>query len=146
MLSAGSGFALGIGQEIFVGALEVIDLPVLEMPDARGDFVEHVIVVGDQEDGPFVLLQGDVERVDGFQIQVVGRLVQHQEIGLLQHQPAEDQPGAFAAGKRDRGLECVFAAEQHPPEEPRNLFLRRLRIELPSQSITVVPLACRWCS
>ena len=85
MLSAGSGFALGIGQEIFVGAFEVVDLALAEMPDARGDFVEDVFVVGDKQNGAFVFLQGNVQGVDGFQVEVVGRLVKNKEIGLLNH-------------------------------------------------------------
>jgi hypothetical protein len=36
-------------QIIRVGALEVLDVPILEMPDARGDFVDHVVVVRHQQ-------------------------------------------------------------------------------------------------
>jgi hypothetical protein len=42
------------------------------VPDAGGDFVDQVVVVGDEEDGALVLLEGDVKRVDGFQVEVVG--------------------------------------------------------------------------
>ena len=91
---------LRVCQILLVRAFEVLDLPALEMPDARGDFVDDVVVVGYQQDRAFIFLQGDVERVDGFQVQVIGRLVEHQEIRLLQHQAAEDQPRGLAAGKR----------------------------------------------
>ena len=45
-----------------------------------------------QQHCAIILLQRDIQRVDGFQVQVVGRLIQDQEIRLLHHQPAEDQP------------------------------------------------------
>src|SRR5579871_4942759 len=41
------GFFLRVSQVLFVGALEVLDLAALKMPDAGGDFVDDVVVVGD---------------------------------------------------------------------------------------------------
>ena len=35
---------------LFVGALEVFDLMVVEYPQARGDFIDHIVVVGHQQD------------------------------------------------------------------------------------------------
>lgn len=35
---------------LFVGALEVFDLMVVEDPQARGDFIDHIVVVGHQQD------------------------------------------------------------------------------------------------
>ena len=74
----------------------------LEMPDARGHFVDHVVVVGDEQDRAVVFLQRDIQRVDGLEVEVIGGLVEHQEIRLLQHQAAENQARGFAAGKRAR--------------------------------------------
>jgi len=39
------GFFLGVGQVLFVGALEVFDFAAFEMPNAGGDFVDDVVVV-----------------------------------------------------------------------------------------------------
>jgi len=72
-----SGFAFLVGEEVFVGTLEIVDMAVVEVPDASGDFVEKIMVVCDEEDGAFVFLQRDVERVDGFQIEVIARLVEN---------------------------------------------------------------------
>ena len=105
----------GVGDELFVGAFEVIDFAVAEVPDAGGDFVDDVVVVRDQQDGAIVPLERNIQRVDGFQIEVVGRLVEDQEIRLLQHEFAEDQARRFSAGQRARGFQRVFAAEQHLP-------------------------------
>ena len=44
-LHALRGFFLGVGQVLFVGALEVFDFAAFEMPDASGDFIDYVVVV-----------------------------------------------------------------------------------------------------
>ena len=79
---------------------------------------------------PSILLQRDIQRVDRFQIQVIRRFVEHQHVGLLQHQLAEDQPRGFAAGERLGRLHALFALEQHLPEQAAQFFVARRRIEL----------------
>src|SRR3954464_8720687 len=59
VLSPGNGTG-----ELLVGALEVGDLPRLALPHARADLFDQVLVVRDQQDGAFELLQRDVQRVD----------------------------------------------------------------------------------
>ena len=80
----------GVVLEFFVRALEVFHFAAAEMPNARGHFVKHVFVVGHQQKRSIVFLQRDIQCVDSFQIQVVGRLVEHQEIRLLNHQAAKN--------------------------------------------------------
>ncbi len=71
---------------LLVHTLEVGDLMVsLEVPNPGGHFIDQVFVMGDQKDCPLIALQGDVERVDRFEIKVVGRFIEDQYIGLLQH-------------------------------------------------------------
>ncbi len=124
------GFLFDVGEVIGVGAFEILDAAVFEIPDARGDFVDHVVVVRDEQHGAIVFLQRDIQRVDGFEVEVVRGLVEHQNIRLLQHQPAENHSRGLAAGKRFRRLQRVVAAEKHLAEQPAQLFLRRHRIEL----------------
>ncbi len=40
------GLFFGVGDEFFVGAFEVVDLAVAEVPDAGGYFVDYIVVVG----------------------------------------------------------------------------------------------------
>ncbi len=54
--------------------------------------------MGDEDDGAVELLQGLVEGVDRFEIQVVGGFVEDQDVGLEEHEAAEDQTGRFATG------------------------------------------------
>ena len=54
---------------VLVSSLEVGDLVVaLEVPDAGGNFVDQIMIVGDQKNRPLIALQGDVEGVDGFKV------------------------------------------------------------------------------
>jgi hypothetical protein len=59
-----------------VGALEVFYAVLFEVPESCGDFVDQVMIVGDQQDCAFVALEGDVQGVDGFEVQVVGGFVE----------------------------------------------------------------------
>ena len=47
-------------------ALEVFDFAAFEVPDAYGNLVDNIVIVGHEEDGAIVFLQRDVERLDGF--------------------------------------------------------------------------------
>jgi len=55
-------------QVIGVRSLEVFYFAILEMPDASGNFLHHVVIVGDQQDGPIVFLKGNVQGVNRLQI------------------------------------------------------------------------------
>src|SRR5579871_1230495 len=123
-------FAFLVGQEVRVRPLEVVDVAVIERPDARGHFVEQIVVMGDEENGAFVFLQRDVQRVDRFEIEVVRRLVEDQNVRLEQHQPAEKNARRFASRERLDGLGGVVAAEQHLAQQPSQRLLPRQRIEL----------------
>ena len=57
--------------------------PAVEVPDARADFLHHVLVVGHEQDRAFELLQRHVQRVDRLEVEVVRRLVEHEHVRLL---------------------------------------------------------------
>ena len=106
------------------------------------DFVDQVVVVGDEQDRALVALQGDVERVDGFEVEVVGGLVEDQDVGLGEHELAEEQAGRFAAGERFGRLAAFFAAEEHLAEDAADVFdMVACGSKRCSHSATVVPLA-----
>src|SRR5438045_9792071 len=84
-LAAGAGglggLAFLVGEEVGVGTLEIVDVAVIEVPDASGNFVEKGVGVGDEEDGAFVFFQRDVGGVCGFWIEVVGWLGEGEDCG-----------------------------------------------------------------
>jgi len=49
---------------LVVCALEVFYFAMIEVPHARGDFFDHVVIVRHEEKRAFVALQRDVQRVD----------------------------------------------------------------------------------
>ena len=82
-----------------VVALERIAAAAIEFENPLGDVVEEVAVVRDGDDRARVLLQMVFEPLDGLGVEVVGRLVEQQQIGLLQERLAERDAPAFAAGE-----------------------------------------------
>ena len=55
--------------------------------------------MGDQDQGALELEQGLFEHVEGRDVEVVGRLVEHQQVGGAKHQSRQDGPGLLAAGE-----------------------------------------------
>ena len=71
----------------------------VELEDPAGDVVEEVAIVGDGDDGALVVGQVLLEPGDALGVEVVGGLVQQQQIGLLQQQPAQRDAAPLAAGQ-----------------------------------------------
>ena len=74
-------------------------VPAVELEDPAGHVVEEVAVVGHADDRARVLLEVFLEPGDGLRVEVVGRLVEQQHVGLRQQQPAERDAAALAAGE-----------------------------------------------
>ena len=56
--------------------------------------------MGHRDDGAVVLLQVPLEPRDRLGVEVVRRLVEQQQVGLRQQQPAQRDPAALATGQR----------------------------------------------
>ena len=72
----------------------------IELEDPAGDVVEEVAVVGDGDDRAGVVVQVVLEPGHRLGVEVVGRLVEQQQVGLAQQQPAQRHAAALAAGQR----------------------------------------------
>ena len=73
-----------------VGSLEIRNFViVLEVPDARGHFVDEVVIVCDDQDSALIALERNVKRVDGFEIKMVRRFIEDEDVRFLKHQLAE---------------------------------------------------------
>ena len=75
--------------------------PPVELEDPAGHVVEEVAVVGDGHHGARVLLQRALQPGHRLGVEVVGRLVEQQEVRLGEEQAAQRDPAPFAA--RERG-------------------------------------------
>ena len=59
-------------------------LAAIELEDPAGDVVQEVAVVGDDQDRARIVAQVAFQPVHRLGVEVVGRLVEQQQLGLLQ--------------------------------------------------------------
>ena len=86
-------------------------LAIFQIEDGTAQTVHQMAVMGDHEQGPGVCHQGLGQVLAGVDVQVVGGLVQKQQIGPLQHDLSKAQAGQLAARKCLAGLEHRIAPE-----------------------------------
>ena len=92
----------------------------IELENPAGDVVEEVAIVRDGDDRAGVVLQKPLEPGDRLRVEMVRRLVEQQEIGRLQQQPAQRHAAALAARqRRDIGVRRRQAQRVHRQLEPR---------------------------
>ena len=75
------------------------DFAFADFEDAGGELVDEVAVVGDEDHCAGVLHQGFEQDVFGAQVEVVGRLVEQQEIRGMQQHAQQRVAVALAAGE-----------------------------------------------
>ena len=75
------------------------DAVAFEDQRARHDVVEEGAVVGDHDQRAGVIDQDVLEDVEGLGVEVIGRFVEHQDVGGLGEEAREQQAVAFAAGE-----------------------------------------------
>ncbi len=79
----------------------------------RRDAVEQVAVVGDQDERARELEQALLEHLERRDVEVVGRLVEDQQVGGLEHQPREQDARLLAAREpADRRVELLGAEQE----------------------------------
>ena len=118
--AASLAVALGAREHVRrVAALVAVDRAVGDLPGGGADGVEEPAVVGDDEQRAGARGQMPREPVDRLDVEVVGRLVEQQQLGRVEQQPRERDPPALAAGqRRDRRLEaCREARERDAAEQ-----------------------------
>ncbi len=71
----------------------------VEFEDPLGGVVEEVAVMGDRDDGAGEVLQELLQPFDRLGVEVVGRLVEQQHVGLGQQQAAQRDAALLATGE-----------------------------------------------
>jgi hypothetical protein len=79
--------------------------------DVRRDPVEEPAVVADDDGAAGELQQGVLQRAERLDVEVVGRLVEEQQVAALLERQREVEPVALAAGQHARRLLLVGALE-----------------------------------
>ncbi len=74
--------------------------PTVELEDPAGHVVQEVAVVRDRHDRAPIVLQVALQPPNRLRVQVVGRLVEQQQVGLAQQQPAQRHPASLPARQR----------------------------------------------
>lgn len=86
-------------QVLGVVALVTVQAAAVDLADPLGDVVEEVPVVGDGDDGAGVLREVLLQPLHGLGVQVVGGLVEEQQVGGLQQQLAQRDAAALTTGE-----------------------------------------------
>ena len=107
----------------------------VEFENPAGDVVEEVAVVGDDQDRAGILAQMAFEPVDRLGVEMVGRLVEQQQFGLFEQQPAQRDAAALAARQRvDVGLVGRAAERVHRLLDPAVEIPQALGLDLVLQA------------
>ncbi len=92
--------ALGAGLEVRrVAAFMHVAAAPVEFEDAGGDPVEHMTIVGYEQKPAPVIGETVLEPRDGLDVEVVGGLVEHEQVGLVDEKPGEGHPLRLTAGQ-----------------------------------------------
>ena len=106
-----------VGLRLQVGgvvALVGVGPAAVELEDPLGHVVQEVPVVGDGDDGAGVLLQVLLQPRDALGVEVVGRLVEQQQVGRLEQQLAQRDAAALTTGEHgDVGVAGRAAQRVH---------------------------------
>ena len=95
------GLALGLVQQV-IGVIAGVrkKLPVAKFQNARGDAIQKIAVVRDDEKRAAEIFQKLRDPLDGFRVEMIRRLVEHQEIRARNDRAAHRHAPLLAAGQR----------------------------------------------
>ena len=83
--------------------------------------------MGDEQQRALEGAEGLLERFPALEVEVVGRLVEDQDVGAGVHEHREREATAFSAGEAVDRLLGVIAAEEEPPEQRPGVVRGQLR-------------------
>src|SRR6266851_1498101 len=99
-----------------------------DFPDPRGQLVYKVAVVGNENHGPGVAAQGVQQNVFGAHVQMIGWLIEQQEVCRMQQHSQERIAVSFASRKHSDSLENFLPREQKAAQQVAQIgFSRRRR-------------------
>src|SRR5205823_1139269 len=102
---------LGPPAPIAVIAEVGLDVAAVDDEEPVADAVEEVAIVADDEQRPLVLAQRILERLAGGDVEVVGRLVEDEDVAREEHDLRHREPAALATREPLDDPEGVVAKE-----------------------------------
>jgi hypothetical protein len=105
----GLQYLVAPGFEMAEATVEAARLAAVEPDGGVGDLFEEAAVVRDDDEGRAGRLQLAFQPFDGRKVEMVGRLVEQEDIRFRRHDAGERRPARLAAGERLRVLGAVEA-------------------------------------
>src|ERR1700685_4029108 len=102
---------------VFVISGEDFDFAVADFEDARGQLIDEVTVVRDEDDRACVFDERIEQHVFGAQVEMVRRFVEQQEVRRMQQQAQQRVASALSAGEYADLLEDVFVGKEKTAEQ-----------------------------
>ena len=103
---------------------------MLEMQGYGRHRVEEATIVADQDQGAAVVAQKPLEPQRGFEVEMIGRLVEQQEVGLGEEDRRERNPHPPAARQIRDGPALHAVIEAEPGEDTGRPARRRMGVDL----------------
>ena len=103
--------------------------------NALGHRVEQVPVVAHHHERPGITLEVRLQPHGGFEIEMVRRLVEQQQIGLGEQRGGQRDPHPPSAGEIGERRSLHRLVDAQPGEQPRGARGRRMRADLPEADL-----------
>lgn len=117
------GDDLWIFQVITVVHVAIDNAVRREFDDSRREGFDHFPILRDQKQSAFIDLKAVVKGGDRLQIQMVGRLIEKEDVRLHHHDARKETTNLLAPGEHVGLLEDFEATEEHLAEETAKEFL-----------------------
>ena len=146
---AGHPLALGLGEDVGgVAALVLLDRPAVDLPRLRRDGVEEPPVVGDDDEAGVRAREGSREVLgqpgDALDVEVVGRLVEEQQVGRGDEQRGQRDPAALAPRERPDGRREPADDRGVEPAEQPDEDVADPRVGRPTRARPCPPRTASW--
>lgn len=109
---------------------ELPDGAVLADPQTGTDGLQHGDVVGNHEDAALELVEGPRQGVHGLDIEVVGRLVEDEDVGLGEGEAGERHAGLLTTGQHGHLLQAGRAGDAEGAQLAAVLLVGAARVHL----------------
>ena len=103
---------------------------ILQTPDAGTQAAQQCPVVAHQQDRTLVTLERILQRLDRFHIEVIGRFIEHQQVGLLQRHHRQGDTCKLATRERTGATQHLVARKIEAAEMIVDLPASPLRTEI----------------
>ena len=113
-----------------IGALVERQLAAIEMQDLIDRGVEQVAVVADHDHGARIIGQMVFQPQRAFEVEIVGRLVQQQQVGRRKQRRRQRHPHAPAAGEFRARPRLIGGGKSEAAQDRRRAGRRRVRVDV----------------